>query len=118
MLAFVLVPGCHCLPNVQCLDLHTAGQREGRTLTLSLLTVALAITLQVFSCALDSPNVCHWQTEIDYHFYLFIFYFFGQAKILSFNAWVTEDSVGLPAKRVNRPTSTAELSRCAASSPT
>lgn len=51
-------------------------------------------------------------------FYLFIFYFFGQAKILSFNAWVTEDSVGLPAKRVNRPTSTAELSRCAASSPT
>lgn len=50
-------------------------------------------------------------------YFLFI-YFFDQAKLLSFNAWVTEDSVGLPAKRVNMPTSTAEPSRCAASSPT
>lgn len=64
-------------------------------------------------CAPDAPFVTGEQKLI-----IIIFLFVGQAKILFFNAWVTEASVGLPARRTSSPTSTAELIRHAASSPT
>ena len=50
--------------------------------------------------------------------YLVWFSFFVQAGATSFDAWVTRESVELPAKRPNIPTSIAEIIDPAASSPT